>query len=142
MVAAEVTNEPDDKRQLAPMVAQIQAEAGELPEHVISDNGYCSDEQLAALSGRMDAYVATKSERTVYKGSRGRQAEEGARRRHAGGVHGTKTSHEVKPFDVRQAEGYRGACIRADQVRTGLPAISAPRAGKCCPRMETDLCHP
>lgn len=67
IVAAEVTNEPNDKRQLAPMVAQIQEEVGELPKRVIADNGYCSDEQLAAVPGRVDAYVATQSERAVYK---------------------------------------------------------------------------
>jgi IS5 family transposase len=60
IVAAEVTQETNDKKQLLPMLAQIAANLGQKPEKVSADTGYFSaanvtDEQVKDV----DLYVAT-----------------------------------------------------------------------------------
>jgi transposase len=65
IVAAEVTQETNDKRQVGPMVEAIKEEAGAFPRNLLADNGYLSDEQLGGDS--VAAYVATKGERAQYK---------------------------------------------------------------------------
>jgi transposase len=60
IVGQAVTQEVNDKQQLAPMVETVVAQAGETPHEVIADNGYCSDANLAYVSAHaIDAYIAT-----------------------------------------------------------------------------------
>jgi hypothetical protein len=42
IVAADVTQDANDLRQLLPMVLQIKTNTGWLPEHISGDNGYCN----------------------------------------------------------------------------------------------------
>lgn len=46
IVAADVTQECNDKRQLVPMMAQVLANCGELPGNTLADAGYFSEEAL------------------------------------------------------------------------------------------------
>jgi hypothetical protein len=60
VVAAEITQQANDSQQLAPMVAQVEANVGRKPEAVSADAGYWSednvrDERVAGV----DLYVAT-----------------------------------------------------------------------------------
>jgi transposase len=59
IVAAEVTQEANDKRQLVPMLAQVKANVGEAPAVASADSGYCSTAAVTdpALGG-IDLYVA------------------------------------------------------------------------------------
>ena len=50
IVAAEVTQETNDKQQLAPMFSQIQENLGRLPERGSADAGYFGEEQLTDAS--------------------------------------------------------------------------------------------
>ena len=60
IVGQAVTQATNDKQQLAPMVTTIQAQAGETPNQLLADSGYCSDANLAALAATpIDAYLAT-----------------------------------------------------------------------------------
>jgi hypothetical protein len=60
IVAAEVTQETNDKRQLIPMIAQVVANLGQKPEKVSADTGYFSEANVTDGSAQdVDLYVAT-----------------------------------------------------------------------------------
>jgi transposase len=61
IVAQAVTQEANDKQQVAPMVATIEQQAGQKPEQLLTDSGYCSEKNLEHLENQgIDAYVATE----------------------------------------------------------------------------------
>jgi transposase len=60
IVGQAVTQEANDKQQVAPMVEGIQEQSGQKPEQLLADSGYCSEENLKYLARRkIDAYLAT-----------------------------------------------------------------------------------
>ncbi len=60
IVAQAVTQEANDKRQIEPMVAAIEQQAGQKPEELLADSGYCSDKNLEHLENQeIEAYIAT-----------------------------------------------------------------------------------
>jgi transposase len=61
IVAAGVTQECNDKRQVEPMVVRMKVNLGGVcPRRMTLDNGYWSDENVGFLKGaRIDAYIAT-----------------------------------------------------------------------------------
>jgi transposase len=60
IVAAEVTQETNDKKQLIPMLARIAANLGHKPEKVSADTGYFSEANVTGESVKdVDLYVAT-----------------------------------------------------------------------------------
>ena len=61
IVGQAVTQDPNDKQQLVPMVHTMQAQAGQTPDQLLADSGYCSDATLAAVAATsIDAYIATR----------------------------------------------------------------------------------
>jgi transposase len=59
IVACDLTQNGSDQGQLVPMVDAIEKNLGRKPEQVSADNGYCSEENIAALDERkIDGYVA------------------------------------------------------------------------------------
>ena len=60
-----VTQDANDKEQLQPMVEAIEQQAGQLPEAILADSGYCSEANLTYLESaeqperQIAAYVAT-----------------------------------------------------------------------------------
>jgi transposase len=64
IVGHAVTQETNDKRQLQPMVQTIAQQAGQRPDQLLADSGYCSDENLAALADTpLDIYIATRKQK-------------------------------------------------------------------------------
>ena len=60
IVGQTVTPQANDKQQLQSMVELIEEQAGQSPEELLADSGYCSDENLAYLTTRgMNGYIAT-----------------------------------------------------------------------------------
>jgi transposase len=60
IVGQTVTQEVNDKQQLQPMIEVIKEQSGQMPEQVLADAGYCSEENIEYLTGkRIDAYIAT-----------------------------------------------------------------------------------
>ena len=60
IVGQTVTQEPNDKQQVAPMVAIIEQQAGQKPKELLADSGYSSEKNLAYLEAKkIAAYVAT-----------------------------------------------------------------------------------
>lgn len=59
IVGQTVTQEPNDKQQVAPMVAIIEQQAGQKPKELLADSGYCSEKNLEYLEKKkIAAYVA------------------------------------------------------------------------------------
>jgi len=60
IVAAEVTQQSNDKQQLVPMVEQVKQNVGAQPQAVSADNGYWNGKQVGEVQGRgIDLHVAT-----------------------------------------------------------------------------------
>jgi len=60
IVGQAVTPQANDKQQLQPMVELIEEQAGQSPEELLADSGYCSDKNLEYLTTRgIDSYIAT-----------------------------------------------------------------------------------
>jgi transposase len=60
IVGQAVTQEPNDKHQVAPMVAIIEQQAGQKPKELLADSGYCSEKNLEYLEKKkISAYLAT-----------------------------------------------------------------------------------
>ena len=63
IVGQAVTQQTNDKKQLMPMITAIEQQAGNTPDQVLADAGYCSDESLTAIAGRrIDAYISTRKQ--------------------------------------------------------------------------------
>jgi IS5 family transposase len=64
IVAQAVTQEANDKQQIKPMVQTIEQQAGQEPEQLLADSGYCSEQNLEHLEKlEIDAYVATERQK-------------------------------------------------------------------------------
>jgi transposase len=64
IVAQAVTQEANDKQQVAPMVETIERQSGQKPEQLLADSGYCSEQNLEHLEKQeIDAYVATERQK-------------------------------------------------------------------------------
>jgi hypothetical protein len=60
IVGQTVTQAVNDKQQLAPMITIVTAQAGEAPQEVLADSGYCSDANLTTpATADVDLYIAT-----------------------------------------------------------------------------------
>jgi transposase len=60
IVGQAVTQEVNDKQQIQPMVETIKKQSGQLPEELLADAGYCSEENIEYLNKKgIDSYIAT-----------------------------------------------------------------------------------
>jgi transposase len=60
IVGQAVTQEANDKQQIVPMVETIEQQAGQRPQQLLADSGYCSEQNLAHLQKeKVEAYIAT-----------------------------------------------------------------------------------
>jgi transposase len=64
IVGQAVTQDTNDKHQLMPMITTIAQQSGATPTQLLADAGYCSDENLAAISDTsIDAYISTRKQK-------------------------------------------------------------------------------
>ncbi len=64
IVGQAVTQATNDKRQLLPMITTIRQQTGETPTQVLADAGYCSEDNLSAISATgIDAFVSTRKQK-------------------------------------------------------------------------------
>jgi len=64
IVGQTVTQEANDKQQVAPMVEIIEQQSGQKPEQLLTDSGYCSEQNLEHLEKEeIDAYIATEKQK-------------------------------------------------------------------------------
>jgi transposase len=60
IVGQQVTQAANDKQQLVPLLEKIQEQSGQKPQGVLTDSGYCSEENLKYLKKRkIEGFVAT-----------------------------------------------------------------------------------
>jgi transposase len=60
IVGQTVTQEANDKQQVEPMVTIVEKQAGQKPDELLADSGYCSEKNLEYLEKKkISAYVAT-----------------------------------------------------------------------------------
>ena len=58
IVAAEITDEPTDRKQARPMIEQVKTNTGRLPRQMSADAGYFSSETVQTLTARgIDVYM-------------------------------------------------------------------------------------
>src|SRR6202034_2306053 len=66
IVGQAVTQAANDKEQVTPMMAVVEAQSGQRPEVVIADSGYCSEKNLEGLESEeeprrpIEAFIATE----------------------------------------------------------------------------------
>jgi transposase len=66
IVGQAVAQAANDKEQVTPMMAAVEAQSGQRPEAVIADSGHCSEKNLEALAAeqpperRIEAFLATE----------------------------------------------------------------------------------
>jgi len=64
IVAADVTQDANDKKQIEPMIEQVKANAGEKPKTLSADSDFFSEANAKYLEGEgVDAYVATAKQK-------------------------------------------------------------------------------
>ena len=69
IVGQAVTQATNDKEQVGPMMAVVEAQSGQRPEAVIADTGYCSEKNLETLEAeekperRIEAFIATERQK-------------------------------------------------------------------------------
>jgi hypothetical protein len=64
VVGQTVTQAANDKQQMVPLIEAIQEQSGQRPEEVLTDSGYCSEENLKYLAKRrMEGFVATEKQK-------------------------------------------------------------------------------
>jgi len=60
IVGQQVTQAANDKQQLVPLLGKIKEQSGQKPQGVLTDSGYCSEENLKYLNKRkIEGFVAT-----------------------------------------------------------------------------------
>jgi Transposase domain (DUF772)/Transposase DDE domain len=64
VVGQTVTQAANDKQQMVPLIEAIQEQSGQRPEEVLTDSGYCSEENLKYLAKRrIEGFVATEKQK-------------------------------------------------------------------------------
>jgi Transposase DDE domain len=64
VVAQTVTQAANDKQQMVPLIEAIQEQSGQRPKEVLTDSGYCWEENLKYLAKRrMEGFVATEKQK-------------------------------------------------------------------------------
>ena len=69
IVGQTVTQAANDKEQLQPLLQAVEQQAGQRPEEVLADSGYCSEQNLESLESaaepesKIEAYLATKKDK-------------------------------------------------------------------------------
>src|SRR5438445_12469140 len=61
IVGQQVTQAANDKQQLVPLLEKIQEQTGQKPQGVLTDSGYCSEENLTYLNKRTIERIAARA---------------------------------------------------------------------------------
>ncbi len=137
IVGQTVTQAANDKEQLQPLLQAVERQAGQRPQQVLADSGYCSEQNLQSLESgaepenKIEAYIATKKDK---HGKRPRPAKRGPLPRGATRVERMKRKLQtragakvyaqrkgiVEPVfgQIKQGRGMRGFLFRGlEKVR-------------------------
>jgi hypothetical protein len=126
IVASDVTQQANDKRQVEPMAEQVQKNTGKPPGEVSADAGYFSEHNVGYLTeAGIDPYVATRQKRYSEKSApapRGRIAQDATvkermdrkLRTKKGRAAYAKRKQTVEPVfgQIKEARGFRRFLLR------------------------------
>ena len=140
VIAAEVVQAPNDKQQIAPMLAKIDAlpEGLGRPNTLLADNGYFSETNVTACAAADIApLIALGREshssvlaRAVCHGAPGAGKPDPDR------SHGVASAHPARKETLWFAQADARAGVRHHQIGDGIPSVSAARARLCPRRVE------
>jgi transposase len=132
IVGQQVTQAANDKQQLVPLLEKIKEQSGQKPQGVLTDSGYCSEENLKYLNKRkIEGFVATGKQKhnerrepckagPLAKGaSRVQQMERKLATQAGAAVYATR-KFIVEPVfgQIKQARGFRQFLLRGlEKVR-------------------------
>jgi transposase len=133
IVAAEVTNEPTDRKQARPMIEQVKANTGKLPRQISADAGYFSSEAVQTLtSDEVDVYMPpdkTKHRSSLPPAPRGRipkslsmadRMRRKLRTKKGRRCYGLRKVLSEPVFgQIKQARGYRQFLLRGKEKVSG-----------------------
>jgi hypothetical protein len=136
IVAAEVTQETNDKMQLIPMISQMVMSLEQKPERVSADTGYFSEANVSDESVKgVDLYVAT-----------GRDEHSGVKETISDPPPPDASPKEAMHHNLRTADGramYKmgncGAGLRTDQGTAQFSPLQLAWQTECSPRVETGV---
>jgi transposase len=126
IVAADVTQQANDKQQLVPMLEQIEENLGEIPDRVLADPGYFSEENAqSVVRGFMEPFIPrerSKHTDAAEPSPRGRIPQDMSLvdrmlrklKTKAGKAIYSKRKESVEPVfgQIKQARGIRGFLLR------------------------------
>jgi transposase len=125
IVAQTLNNEANDKKQLVPMLDQIRKNTGHQAKEISADAGYCSEDNLKALSRRrIRGYVAIGRQKhgqlaAAYKGSKSPWIQRMKARLKQGGYRSRYRFRKqvVEPVFglIKQARGFRQFLLRGHE---------------------------
>jgi len=141
IVGQRVTQASNDKQQLKPTVEAIAEQAGQKPQEVLTDSGYCSDANLKYLEKKkIEGFIAT--DRESYRG-RQQPGPRGPLPQEATRVDRMRRKLQTKAGggDLLQTQNDRGAGVWTDQTSARLPAISLAWSGEGARGVGRDLSH-
>ena len=143
ILAADVTDQANDKLQVVPMVDQARQnlDAAGVEEAIgaaLADSGFYSETNTAALEQRgIDPYVATerlKHNEKIAVGAAGPHPQGPV----GEAADGAEAADEEGPGAVREAEGDDRADLRPVEAGAGVPAVLAARPGGDAGRVAVD----
>ena len=103
IVGQKVTQATNDKQQLVPTVKAVEEQAGQKPQVVLTDSGYCSEANLKYLENRkIEGFTATDKESYRDRQQPG-PAGTATAGSDAGGPHATETADQGGSGDLLQA---------------------------------------
>ncbi len=127
IVAAEVTEQPSDKRQAKPMIDRVRDNTGKLPRQMSADAGYFSAEVVQVLtSDGVDVYMPPDKTPHGFKLPPGTSGPDTKRAFPTGPDAAQAEDKEGTPV-LWSAQGAVGASSRPDQAGKGIPAVFAER---------------
>src|SRR5208283_4065447 len=144
IVAAEVTQQSNDKQQLVPMVEQVKQNVGAHPQAVSADNGYWNGKQVgdARVQG-IDLHVATGKQK---HGEPSKAGDEDAAESSAEAGLLAQMKQKLKTEAGRDLYRMRKAIVEPvfGQIKEwrGFRRFLTARIAEGASRMETDLPHP
>ena len=133
IVAAEITDEPTDRKQARPMIEQVKANTGKLPRQMSADAGYFSSEAIQTLtSDGVDVYMPpdkTKHRTSLPPAPRGRipkslslpdRMRRKLRTKKGRRYYGLRKELSEPVFgQIKQARGYRQFLLRGKEKVSG-----------------------
>ena len=144
IVGQTVTQAANDKEQLTPLLQAVEQQAGQRPEEVLADSGYCSEQNLESLESaaepaEQDRGLHRHQERQARAASAAGEVRSPAAGSDAGGADEAQVADAGRCEGLRPTQMDRRAGVRSDQTGARDARVPLPRAGESARRMGPDV---